>query len=148
MSDTMTKDTVEKKIHDLVKGEKIAALATISEGKPWVRYVMARSLDESLTLYASTSLRSRKIAQIKANPKVHLTLGVGPDNPMGPYIQFDGTAHILTDQKTKDAMWEDYLKRIFTGTTDPDYVVLKLIPEKIELWGATEEMFKPLIWTA
>ena len=41
--------SLKKKILKVIKGSKLASLATIVNGKPWVRYVVARS--EGFHLY-------------------------------------------------------------------------------------------------
>jgi general stress protein 26 len=107
-------------------------LATVTEdGKPWVRYVTPMA-DENLTLWMATFIRSRKVAQIRKNPEVHLTLGVTTMETAESYLQIQGWAEILTDEKTKKTVWLDQLKAIFSGPDDPNYVVCRITPYRIE----------------
>ncbi len=126
----MNNKELKEKILKVVSGIKLAGFATIKDGKPWVRYVMVISKD--LDFYITCSLKSRKIDQIKKNNSVHITLGFDLANP-GPYVQIPGKAEILTDKETKKSFWNDMLKTYFSGPEDPDYCVIKVKPEFIEL---------------
>lgn len=136
---------IEKKILDIFKMPQLLSFATIDEkGNPWVRYVVG-VMDESLTLRFTTSLLSRKIAHIKANPNVHVTAGAGfPPEQTRSYIQFVGKASVSTEAKEKQAMWNDMLKAYFTGVDDPNYCVVILEPEKIEYF--TMATMQPEVW--
>ena len=110
-------------------------MGTLTEdGKPWVRYVTPFA-DENLTLWMATFINSRKVGQIKKNPEVHLTTGVATMETAESYLQIQGKAEILTDQTTKTAVWNEFLKGIFTGPEDPNYAVCKITPYRIEYQG-------------
>lgn len=120
-------------------------MATICENKPWVRYVMTTNEGDSLNLYCSTSLNSRKVKQIKENPYVHITLGwEDPANP-SPYVQIAAKAKIKTDQETKEKHWVPMYEQYFKTPDNPDYCVLEFVPEYIEVWGYGVNMLEPLI---
>lgn len=131
------------KIRKVINGTKLAVLCTVTkDGKPMSRYVMTQS-DDALCLYSITSLSSRKIKQIQAKPDVHVTLGFNPDDPSGPFVSFAGQAHILTDKISRDAYWNSGLTAYFRDADDPDYCIIKMVPECIEYWAGME----PEIWT-
>jgi len=124
--------TLKERILAKVKGPTLFALATIREdGKPWVRYVTP-FVDKDLTFWMATYIQSRKVAQIRKNPEVHLTTGVTAIEKAESYLQIQGRAEILTDEKTKKAAWNDELKKIFSGPDDPDYCVCKITAYRIE----------------
>jgi general stress protein 26 len=126
---------LKQKIIAKLSGPTLCALATMTEdGKPWVRYVIPFA-DENMTLWMATFINSRKVNQIKRNSEVHLTTGVVALETAESYLQIQGKAEILTDQATKTAVWNDYLKRIFTGPDDPNYAVCKIKPYRIEYQG-------------
>jgi len=123
---------LKEKILSKVNKPTLSALATITEdGKPWVRYVTPMA-DENLTFWMATFIHSRKVAQIRKNPEVHLTVGVSDMETAESYIQVQGKAEILTDTETKRAVWYDHLKNIFSGPDDPNYCVCKITPYRIE----------------
>ena len=123
---------LKQKILAKIKGPTLSALATMTEdGRPWVRYVTPLA-DKNLTFWMATFINSRKVAQIKKNPEVHLTVGVTTPETAESYLQVQGRAEILTDEETKKAVWFDQLKGIFSGPDDPNYCVCKIIPYRIE----------------
>jgi general stress protein 26 len=137
---------LKQKILAKIKGPTLSALATITEdGRPWVRYVTPVA-DKNLTFWMATFINSRKVAQIRKNPEVHLTIGVSTPETAESYLQVQGRAEILTDEKTKKAVWSDHLKGIFSGPDDPNYCVCKITPYRIEYHkmvpGASPEVWE------
>ena len=120
-------------ILEKMKEPTLACLATITEdGKPWVRYVTPYA-DENLDLWCSTFAGSRKVGQINGNSEVHITLGVTDPENVGSYLQIQGNAQVLSDPESKEKVWGDHLKPIFSGPDDPNMCVLKITPYRIEL---------------
>ncbi len=124
--------TLKERILDKVKGPTLSALASMTEdGKPWVRYVTP-FMDKNMTFWMATFIHSRKVAQIRKNPEVHLTVGVTAVETAESFLQIQGKAEILTDDKTKKTVWFDELKNVFSGPGDPNYCVCKITPYRIE----------------
>ena len=124
----------------------LAAIATVTEeGKPWVRYV-APTADETLTLRFASFLKSRKVAQIRKNPEVHLTGGVTELETAENYLQIQGRAEIVTDEAQRKAYWKEELKRYFSGHDDPNYCVVVVKPYRIEYMGTGS--MEPEVWEA
>jgi len=140
----MSNTELKSKIYNLIKGVSMGSFASIKDNKPWVRYVMVNG-EEDLSLYFTTSNSSRKIQQIQETPDCHIILGGDAQDFTKPYLQVAGKAQILKDMETKKKFWNDYLSNMFKGVDDPDYVVVKIVPEVIELWdmsGRTPEIYK------
>ena len=95
------------------------------------------SIDEQTT---------RKVNQIGDNPEVHLTLGVGDMTHAVSWLQIQGRAEIFDDAETKKTVWYDMLEPIFTGPDDPNYVVCKVAPYRIEYYAMNKK--EPEIWEA
>ena len=124
---------LKKKILAKMVGPTLCVLATVTEdGKPWARYVTPPRMDDDLTIWVTTFTNSRKIRQMTKNPEVHLTTGVASMETAESYLQIQGKAVILTDAKTKKAVWFDHLRGIFSGPDDPNYCVCKITPYRIE----------------
>ena len=137
---------LKQKILAKISRPTLSALATVTEdGKPWVRYVTPMA-DEDLNLWMATFVKSRKVAQIRKNPEVHLTVGVTTMETGESYLQIQGRAEILTDEKTKKAVWNDHLKGIFSGPNDPNYCVCRITPYRIEY--QTMGPVPPEVWEA
>lgn len=121
------------------------SLASITtDGRPWVRYVTPQVVDDDLVIWGNTFAHSRKVAQIAANPEVHLTVGVKDMASASSYLQVEARAELLTDPQVKTAVWADYMKAVYSGPDDPNYVVLKIIPYRIELQTLAPK--PPVVW--
>jgi general stress protein 26 len=142
------KEVVEQKLHEVINKPMVASVATLEDGKPWVRYMVVIPTGDSFSLWSSSSINSRKIEQIKKNPHVHITMGEASTNPnfMGTYVQFAGIAEIKTDKETRHKYWNDMLANYYKGPDDPNYAIIIFKPEMIELWGDRENPFTPYVW--
>jgi general stress protein 26 len=134
---------LKDKILKVMKDYPVGSVATIKDGKPWVRY-MATQPEEDLTIFSTSFAGARKIGQIKDNNNIHVTFGADPKNWTMPYINVEGTAEILTDLETKKKCWQDMLGKFFQGPEDPNYVVVKIKPQTIEYIG--EDAHEPQIY--
>ena len=139
-------DDLKQRILSIVRQPFLAGCATVTDdGKPWVRYVMATG-SEDLTLQFSSFLNSRKVAQIRKNPEVHLTCGVTDPETVENYLQIQGRAVILTEEAIRKAYWKEELSRYFSGPDDPNYCVVQITPYRIECMGL--ESLEPEVWEA
>ncbi|MBI5843801.1 MAG: pyridoxamine 5'-phosphate oxidase family protein [Deltaproteobacteria bacterium] len=130
--DKAQKEALKKKILAMCDHPTVAVLATVTEdNRPWARY-MAPVADENLDFRMPSNADSRKVAHIKNNPKVHLTTGVTDMETAAAYIQVEGKAEILCDKASRHAFWDEHLMRFFSGPDDPNYCVIKIIPQSIE----------------
>lgn len=137
-------DALKAEILDVLRQRRVASFATVTpEGKPWVRYVVV-SADEQLRLTFPTHAKSRKVSQIRANPEVHLTMGVAQLETARTYVQVAGTAEIVNDAALKQAEWRPFLTAYFRGPDDPDYCLVIVTPYRIELVSA--DAWEPRVW--
>jgi general stress protein 26 len=134
---------LKDRILDLFQAPCLSALATITtDGLPWVRYVMMEGADD-LTFRCATFVNARKVAQIAANPEVHVTCGIGRPTDMGPYLQIQGKAEVATDSKARKAFWSDRLSAVFKGPDDPNLGVVTVRAYRIEVCKVGS---KPEVW--
>lgn len=137
---------LKNRIFGVVSQRRVAGLATVTEdGKPWVRYVVPQA-DRDLTITFSTFLDSRKVAQVRKNPEVHLTTGVASLETARQYVQIQGLAGIVTEKEALRAYWHDHLKVYFSGPDDPNYCLIEIRPYRIELVSMTGG--DPEVWTS
>ncbi len=134
---------VKAKVLELFKFPTLVGLATIYDSKPWVRYVMATA-DDQMIFRIATSGQSRKVAQIKNNPEVHMTGGIASLETAKHYAQIQGQASIVTDNKEKAAFWTKELSAYFSGPEDPNYCLIVIKPYHIELMSMMS--IAPEIW--
>lgn len=137
---------LKQKIYDLLKVPQVSGFATITEeGRPWVRYVVTVA-DEDLNIRFATCADSRKVAQLAANPNIHLTAGCTSLTEISPYMQIEGTAEFTQDEKERHDFWDDGLAAYFDGPDAPNYGVVIICPTRIEL--IAPPAMQPVIWTA
>jgi len=115
----------------------LASLATVNEeGEPWVRYV-AGTIDDDMVIRFATSLRSKKITHVRANPNVHLTCGNIDPSVDAPYFQIEGKAEVSTDLEEKKGIWHDNLAYYFQTVENPEWCILKVHPHRITVCSLT-----------
>ena len=124
--------SLKENILKVTGGECVAALATIQEGKPAVRFMALFGLDD-LTLIGATSKSSRKVEQIKKNPEVALTIWSGKSFG-DPYVTIQGKCSIYEDLETKKKFWNPKMEVYFQKPENPDYVIIKFVPQRIEFY--------------
>ena len=89
--------------------------------------------EKDLTMKFTTSMKSRKVVQIKNNPEVHITCGVSDIMTATQYLQIQGKAKISRDKTLCKEMWQDFHKRYFSGPDDPNFCVGIVKPYRIGL---------------
>ncbi len=124
--------SLKESIFKAIGGQVVAAIATVNEGKPAVRH-MALMGQEDLSLIGATRKDSRKVEQIKKTPDVALAIWSGKKFS-DPYVMIQGQAKVHDDLETKKKFWSPMLEPYFQKPENPDYVVLKFIPKRIEYY--------------
>jgi len=106
------------------------ALITVDpEGRPRVREMDPFPPDSDFTVWFGTNPRSRKVEQIRNNPKV--TLYYQEEGYAG-YVMISGTASLVNDQEEKDRRWKEEWKAFYPDKTK-DYLLIKVIPDWMEM---------------
>ena len=135
---------VKQRIIEILQPSQLACFATVTEeGTPWVRYVFCEGRAD-LTIRFATFRHSRKVAQIRNNPEVHLTCGVTGLADMKPYLQIQGRAEFSTDAAERNGFWKESLSSYFQGPDDPNYGVVVVTPVRIEL--CSPGLPEPHVW--
>jgi general stress protein 26 len=136
---------LRQRIFDATKEMQLMNLATITgDGKPWTRYMVGNA-DQDLEFLFCTHLESRKVAQIRNNPNIHICTGVHDLETAQQWLQVQGVAEIVTDKEARHAYWYDELKNYFSGPDDPNYVLIIVKPSLIEF--GTMGSMTPEVWT-
>lgn len=119
---------LRKEAQGVARLAKISVLATTAGKAPWVRFMEQIKIDDNFSLWYATALSSAKVKQIKSNPKV-CALIFKEDKD----LRIFGKAKIITDKKTRYSLWQDRWQDYFSqGRDDSEYVLLKVVPERIE----------------
>ena len=131
------KDAFFQDVEAAAKKAIWCALATVHGNEPRVR--MVHPTWEGDVLWVATGPTTPKATQIQANGAVDVQFQVAPDDFV--HLLVRGTAEVLTDQATKDRVWDvmDYDLSQFwpDGPTSDAYCLVKITPQRVEL----SEMF-------
>lgn len=124
-----------------------ACLATCDGDQPRTRPI-APIVEEDMSLWIMTSGRSRKVSEIRRNPKVCLTFVELPRGDRSATVL--GEAQVVTDVKEKKRLWGlapyDPSEHFPEGPESDDLCLLKVVAKEIEWredWTSEENVYRP-----
>lgn len=139
----MTGSDKQKILEIMKKAQNFAFFATCDGDQPRVR-TMATMIDDDMSVWMATSPKSRKVQQIKKNPKVSLTFVVPPQGNQAATII--GEAKIIGDMEEKKKVWKlaAFDPAVFwpDGPESESFCVLKINIKQIEWWESLQEGMK------
>lgn len=127
----LEKEEVQKNIEKILHESEIGTMATVKDNKPYSRYMMFKH--EDLTLYTATSKETDKTEDLEQNPYTHIILGYDGDGFGDDYVEYEGKVTMEQSDQMKKEMWNEYMEQWFNGPEDPNFVILKIDPIRIQL---------------
>ncbi len=117
---------------DIVQKARYCTLVTIGEdGHPQARIVDPLGPDASFTMWIATNPLTRKVAQIRRDPRVTLLCF---DAATSSYITVLSRGAIVTDAAEKARRWkEEWTPFYASGATGTDAVLIRLTPIRLEI---------------
>ena len=113
-----------------IKNIRYCALVTIdSSGYPHVRTMDPFQPDKNWVIWLATIPKSRKVNEIRNNPKVTLYF---TGNKGEGYVSIIGTASLVNNQSKKDSLWKDEWSRFYKNRKE-DYLLIKVVPKRLEV---------------
>lgn len=85
--------------------------------------------DEKMIVWLATNPRSRKVAEIRRQPRVALYYF---DQEHQAYVTFHGIARLVNDRNEKARHWKDDWK-VFYPDRDRSYMLIEVRPLKLEV---------------
>lgn len=126
----VNRDTVLAAAHEIIDETTYCGLVTVdSLGQPRIRTMNPFPVKEDFVIWFATARTSRKVREIRSNPKVcvyfanHLTAK--------GYININGTATVIDDRELLVKMKRDYWDGI-PGWQE-NFVLIKTIPKSLEI---------------
>jgi len=134
ISQNSKKDSSDIKLINIAKeimvSAKTCALITLDkESRPRVRVMDPFIPESDLTVWFGTNPKSRKVNQIKKNPKVTLYY---VDSDGSGYVMIHGIAQIVNDPIEKENRWKDAWKAFYPNKPK-DYLLIRVSPEWMEI---------------
>jgi general stress protein 26 len=127
------RDAVLAAARQIIESDPFMTLVTVDEdGQPRTRTVEHSPPDAHMVIYISTIPDTRKVDQIRTNPKVTLYFD-GPGDTT--YVSIMGTATIHTDPATvmKHAWRTESARAVFWPDFPEDYVLIRVEPTWLEV---------------
>ena len=125
------KDILEE-ANKIIDACHYTTLITLDENdQPRARTMETLEPEAGFVIWMGTNPKSRKVLQIKANPKV--TMHYFNEAKMG-YVSLMGEAFIVNDIETKSKKWKDGWEQFYKNKTD-DFMLIKFVPETVEVIG-------------
>jgi general stress protein 26 len=124
----------EQKIVSIMKENCIHAyLATCDGDQPRVR-IVSPIVEDDMSTWVTTRSTSRKVKQLRENPKICLAFVELPDGDKAAIVI--GEAQIIPDIEKKRRIWKmatfDLYEHFPNGPDSDDFCLLKIIIKRIE----------------
>lgn len=113
----------------MASAETCALITLDAEGRPRVRAMDPFLPENDFTVWFGTNSKSRKVAQIKRDPRV--TLYYLKEDQSG-YVMLHGTAQLVNDPEEKEKRWKEEWVAFYPNKAD-DYLLIKVSPEWMEV---------------
>ena len=124
----------EQKIVSIMKDNFLhASLATCDGDQPRVRTV-SPIVEDDMSMWVTTRSTSRKVKQLRENPKICLAFVEPPDGDKAAIVI--GEARIIPDIEKKKRVWKlapfDLYEHFPNGPGSDDFCLLKIVIKRIE----------------
>jgi len=120
------------------------ALITLDdEGVPRVRAMDPFAPEEDLTVWFGTNSKSRKVDQIKKDPRVTLYY---LDKDASGYVIIHGVARLVNDQKEKEKRWKEDWEAFYPDKAN-GYLLIEVTPKWMEVLSTSRGIAgDPVTW--
>jgi general stress protein 26 len=127
---SLNRDSIIFAAHEIIKETTYCALVTIdSTGQPQIRTMNPFPANNELITWFATSRTSRKVREIKSNPKV--CVYYANHNSAKGYVAITGLAEVIDDTELLLKMKRDYWNSIPNWQTK--FVLIKIAPKTMEV---------------
>lgn len=124
------KSHLELAVREIIKDAGNCALITLDEeGKPRARTMDPFSPEDDFTVWLGTNIKSRKVRQIRNDPRVTLYYF---HKPSASYVTISGTASIIEEIKEKERYWKKAWAAFYPNYPE-GYALIKVTPEWMEV---------------
>ena len=143
------KSSERQKIVAIMKENSLHAyLATCDGDQPIVRPV-SPIVEEDRSIWVTTFCSSRKVKQIKNNPKICLAFVEQPSGDKAAVVF--GQAELIQDIQGKKKVWNlatlDLSQHFPKGLESEEFCLLKIVVKKVEWrdsWEGGTKVYKPI----
>lgn len=128
--DLFSKDTLIYAAREIIKSTPYCALITTdSTGQPQARTMNPFPLGDDMTIWFATSRESRKVQELKSNPKVCVYFA--DHTKAKGYVNITGIATVIDDKELLLKMKRDYWEKI--PNWQEKFVLIKITPKTMDV---------------
>ena len=122
----------------------VCSVITVDEtGRAQARAIDAFPPDEQMVVWFATNPKTRKVAQIRRDPRVTLYYY---DPAAMEYVTLLGRARLVADPVEKQKHWKDSF-RAFWSDRGEGYLLVEVTPERLEVVSPTRKILSdPVTW--
>ncbi len=129
-SKTFTRDQLVAAAREIMTATRYCALITTdAHGRTNARAMDAFAPDDNLVVWFGTNPASRKVAEIRRNPRVTLYYF---DRENQAYVTLHGVARVVNDPQEKVRHWKEDWKDFYPDR-QKDYVLIEVRPLRLEV---------------
>jgi general stress protein 26 len=126
----VNRDTMIVAARDIISQTTYCGLVTIdSNGQPQVRTMNPFPVEDDFVIWFATSRSSRKVGELKTNPKVAVYFA-NQNSAIG-YVNISGKAEVIDDKELLVEMKREYWEGI--PNWQDIFVLIKIVPERLEV---------------
>jgi general stress protein 26 len=126
----LTREQLIAAARETMLAARYCALITLhSAGHPQARTLDPFPPDEHLVVWLGTNPRTRKVAEIRRNPRVTLHYF---DREAQAYVTISGIARLVNDPKEKAKHWKDEWKDFYPDRVN-GYLLIAVTPLRMEV---------------
>jgi general stress protein 26 len=124
---------------DVMASARYATLVTVADdGEPQARIVDPAGPDSALTVWIGTNASTRKVEQLRKNPRTTLLYF---DTQSESYVTLIGTATIVTDDSEKARHWQEKWAPFYPGgAKSPILALIRFVPRRLEIVSSARGM--------
>jgi general stress protein 26 len=127
---SVNRDTLLIAAREIINATTYCALVTIdSTGQPQIRTMNPFPANDELITWFATSRASRKVREIKNNPKV--CVYYADHMSAKGYVNITGTAEVIDDKELLTKMKRDYWDNL--PNWQNIFVLIKIVPKTVEV---------------
>ncbi|HVR44287.1 MAG TPA: pyridoxamine 5'-phosphate oxidase family protein [Thermoanaerobaculia bacterium] len=117
---------------EIMTAVRYPAVVTVdASGRPQARVVDAFDPEPGMTVWFATNPKSRKVAQIRIDPRVTLYY-FDPRDPGQGYVTLLGRARLVNEESEKQARWKEGWEA-FWPDRGAGYLLVEVTPERLEI---------------
>jgi len=133
-----SKDFLLQEAKEIMTNSGTCTLITLdTEGIPRARVMDPFSPEEDLSVWFGTNSKSRKVDQIKNNPRVSLYYF---DCNTTDYVLIHGMAKLVNDQNEKEKRWKDEWNDFYPNRTE-GYLLIEVSPIWMEILSTSRGIY-------